>query len=218
MDQQLPPVFAIKIHAAADPRELDHAREDEMTATLSATPNKTTTWQIDPAHTHVEFAVKHLMIATVRGRFSDVTGTVIVAGHDFSRAQIEVTIGVASIDTREPQRDGHLKSPDFFDVDTYPTMTFRSRRVEHTSLDANQGRLVGDLTLHGVTKEVLLDATLEGLTKDPYGNNRAGFSATGKLSRKDFGLGWNQLLETGGVVVGDEVKISIDSQVVAKPA
>jgi polyisoprenoid-binding protein YceI len=188
-----------------------------MTATQTATPSKTTTWQVDPAHTHVEFAVKHLMISTVRGRFSDVAGTVIVAGDDFSRAQIEATVDVAGIDTHEPQRDGHLKSPDFFDVEKYPTMTFRSRNVEQTSLDANQFRLVGDLTLHGVTKEVHLDATLEGLTKDPYGNNRAGFSATGKINRKDFGLGWNQLLETGGVVVGDEVKISIDAEIVATP-
>jgi polyisoprenoid-binding protein YceI len=188
-----------------------------MTATQTATPRKTTTWQIDPAHTHVEFAVKHLMIATVRGRFSDVTGTVMVAGDDLSRAQIEATVGVASIDTREPQRDGHLKSPDFFDVEKYPTMTFRSGRIEHASRDANQYRLVGDLTLHGVTKEIVLDATLEGMTKDPYGNNRTGFSATGKINRKEFGLGWNQLLETGGVVVGEEVKISIDTQVVAKP-
>ena len=111
-----------------------------------------------------------------------------------------------------------MKSPDFFEVDKYPTMTFRSRRVESTSLDTNQYRLVGDLTLHGVTKEVTLDVTFEGIAKDPYGNNRAGFSATGKLNRKDFGLGWNQLLETGGVVVGDEVKLSIDSQVIATAA
>ena len=186
--------------------------------TQAATLDGVTTWQVDPAHTHVEFAVKHLMIATVRGRFSDVTGTVIVPGGDFSRAQVEATVNVASIDTHEPQRDAHLKSPDFFEADKYPTMTFRSRRVEHASRDTNQYRLIGELTLHGVTKEVALDATLEGLVKDPYGNNRAGFSATGRLNRKDFGLGWNQLLETGGVVVGDEVKLSIDSQVVEKPA
>ena len=190
----------------------------KMTTTQAATLGNVTTWQVDPAHTHVEFAVKHLMIATVRGRFSDVSGTVIVPDGDFSRAQVEATVSVASVDTREPQRDAHLKSPDFFEVDKYPTMTFRSRRVENASRDTNQYRLIGELTLHGVTKEVALNVTLEGIAKDPYGNNRAGFSATGKLSRKDFGLGWNQLLETGGVVVGDEVKISIDSQVVVKPA
>ena len=212
----MPRVFAIRIHADADRGNWISAKEEETVTT--ATPSTTTTWQVDPAHTHVEFAVKHLMIATVRGRFSDITGTVIVPDDDFSRAQVEATVGVASVDTREPQRDTHLKSPDFFEVDKYPTMTFRSRRVEHASRDTNGYRLIGDLTLHGVTKEVALDVTLEGTAKDPYGNTRAGFSATGKLSRKDFGLGWNQLLETGGVVVGDEVKISIDSQVVAKPA
>ena len=188
-----------------------------MTATQTATPSKTTTWQVDPAHTHVEFAVKHLMIATVRGRFSDVTGTVTVEGDDFSRAQIEATIGVASIDTREPQRDGHLKSPDFFDVDKYPTMTFKGRRAERQSHNSNRYLLDGDLTLHGVTNEIVLDATLEGLNTDPFGNKRVGFSATGRINRKDFGLGWNQLLETGGVVVGDEMKISIDAEIVAKP-
>jgi len=187
-------------------------------ATQTAAPGKVTRWEVDAAHTHVEFAVKHLMIATVRGRFSDVSGTVTVPDGDFSRAQVEATVSVSSIDTHEPQRDAHLKSPDFFEVDTYPKMTFRSRRVEHMSPDTSQYRLIGDLTLHGVTQEIALDATLEGLVKDAYGNDRAGFSATGKLNRKDFGLGWNQLLETGGVVVGDEVRISIDSQVVAKPA
>jgi polyisoprenoid-binding protein YceI len=185
--------------------------------TQTETPDTTTIWELDPAHTHVEFGVKHLMIATVRGRFSGVTGTVVVPQDDFSRAQVEATIGIASIDTHEPQRDGHLKSPDFFDVDKYPTMTFKSRLVE-ASRDTNQYRLVGDLTLHGVAKEIALEVTLEGMATDPYENSRAGFSATGKINRKDFGLGWNQLLETGGVVVGEEVKISIDAQVVAKVA
>ena len=137
--------------------------------TQAATLGNVTTWQVDPAHTHVEFAVKHLMIATVRGRFSEITGTVSVPNNDFSRAPVDATIGVASVDTREPQRDAHLKSPDFFEVDKYPTMTFRSRRVEHASRDTNQYRLVGDLTLHGVTKEVVFEVTLEGTAKDPYG-------------------------------------------------
>jgi polyisoprenoid-binding protein YceI len=192
-----------------------HRGGNDMTATQTATPSKTT-WQIDPAHTHVGFAVKHLMISTVRGRFSDVAGTVIVPGDDFSRAQVEATIGVASIDTQEPQRDGHLKSPDFFDTGTYPAMTFKSRRIDPSSGATNQYRVVGDLTLHGVTKEIVFEATLEGRATDPYGNHRAGFSATGTISRKDFGLGWNQLLETGGVVVGDEIRMSIDAQLIAK--
>jgi polyisoprenoid-binding protein YceI len=192
------------------------AEVDKVTPTQTATPSKTTTWQVDPSHTHLEFAVRHLMIATVRGRFSDVAGTVIVPGDDFSRAQVEATVRVASIDTREPQRDGHLKSSDFFDVEKHPTMTFRSRRVERTSGGADRYRLVGDFTLHGVTKEILLEATLEGLAKDPYGNERAGFSAKGTINRKDFGLAWNQVLETGGVLVGDEVKIAIDAEIVAR--
>jgi polyisoprenoid-binding protein YceI len=219
--QQLAPGSAIaSVYVHQDSRwpdagRHDHAEEDAMTSTQTATPIKTTTWQVDAAHTHVEFAVKHLMIATVRGRFSDVTGAVIVAGDDFSRAQIEATVGVASIDTHEPQRDAHLKSPDFFDVEIYPTMRFKSRRVEPQPHDANHYLLIGDLSLHGVTKEIVLDTTLEGMGTDPFGNNRAGFSATGKINRKDFGLGWNQLLETGGVVVGEEVKISIDAEIVA---
>ena len=188
-----------------------------MTTTQTATLTKATSWQIDPAHTHIEFAVRHLMISTVRGRFNEVAGTVIVPGDDFSLGQLEVTIGVASIDTREPQRDNHLKSPDFFDVATYPTMTFKSKRIERTPRDPNAFTVVGDLTLHGITNEVVLDATFEGQTNDPWGNTRSGFSATGKINRKDFGLGWNQLLETGGVVVGDDVKIAIDAEIVAQP-
>ena len=187
-----------------------------MTATQTVTASKSTAWHIDAAHTQVEFAVRHLMISTVRGRFSDFAGAVIVPDDDFTRAQIEVRVGVASIDTREPQRDAHLKSPDFFDVETYPTMTFTSRRIERYRPDADTYAIVGDLTLHGVTNEIILDATLEGRTTDPWGNDRAGFSATGKINRKDFGLGWNQLLETGGVVVGDEVKIAIDAELVAQ--
>ena len=139
----------------------------KMTTTQAATLGNVTTWQVDPAHTHVEFAVKHLMIATVRGRFSDVSGTVIVPDGDFSRAQVEATVSVASVDTREPQRDAHLKSPDFFEVDKYPTMTFRSRRVENASRDTNQYRLIGELTLHGVTKEVALECDARGHRQRP---------------------------------------------------
>ena len=188
-----------------------------MSSTQSATSNKTTIWKIDPAHTHVEFAVKHLTIATVRGRFSDVSGAVTVAGDDFSQARVEATVGVASIDTREPNRDAHLKSPDFFDIAKYPAMTFKSRRVALTHED-NHYRLIGDLTLHGVTKEIVFDVLLEGRTTDPYGNNRIGFSATSRISRKEFGLAWNQLLETGGVVVGDDVKIALDAELIEQPA
>ena len=186
------------------------------TATATVAPSAVaTTWQIDPIHTQVEFAVRHLMISTVRGRFSDVQGTITAPAGDFGTAQVEVAIGAASVDTREPQRDAHLRSADFFDAETYPTIAFHSRRVEPA---AGGWSLTGDLTIHGVTRDVTLDVASEGLGRDPWGNDRAGFSAKGKISRKDFGLVWNQLLETGGVAVGDEVKISIDTELVAKPA
>ena len=187
-----------------------------MAATVAEARNKTTTWQIDQAHTNVEFAVKHLMIATVRGRFSDVTGTVTVSGDDFARAVVDTAIGVASIDTREPRRDAHLKSADFFDVEKYPAMTFKSLSIKRNSPDGDHFRIAGNLTLHGVTKEIVLDAKLEGLGKDGEGNSRAGFSATGAINRTDFGLGWNQLLETDGVVVSDEVKLAIDAEIVVR--
>ena len=187
------------------------------TSQLSPTPAvPATVWQIDPSHTQVEFAVRHLMIATVRGRFSDVKGTIEIAGGDLSTAEVDVTIAADSIDTREPQRDAHLRSADFFDAGKFPTLTFKSRRVK--PLDGGTFTLVGDLTIHGVTREVALDVTSEGHGRDPWGNDRAGFSLKGKINRKDFGLGWNQLLETGGVVVSDEVKISIDTEIIAKDA
>lgn len=171
-----------------------------------------TSWKIDPTHSHVEFAVRHLMIATVKGRFTDITGTVKSDDADLEKGEVDITIGVASIDTREPQRDAHLRSGDFFDAERFPHITFRSRRIE----GAGKGdfRLVGDLTIHGVTREVALDVASEGRVKDPWGGERAGFTATTKIKRSEFGLTWNQALETGGVVVGDEVKISIDAELV----
>jgi polyisoprenoid-binding protein YceI len=180
--------------------------------TAVTTQAPTTTWTLDAAHTSVEFAVRHLMIATARGRFSDVTGTVHAEDDDLTRGAVEITIGVGSIDTREPQRDAHLKSSDFFDVDRFPAMTFRSRTV--TDVRDGGFKLVGDLTLHGVTREVVLDVTSEGRGRDPWGGERAGFSATAKIKRSDFGLTWNQVLEAGGVAVGDEVKITIDAELV----
>lgn len=178
----------------------------------SAAPSGTTTWQIDPAHTLVEFAVKHMMITTVKGRFVDVSGTVTANEADPKRSQVEATMSVASIDTRAEQRDNHLRSADFFDVEKYPTITFRSKRIEG---DPNGDfKLVGDLTIRGVTREVTLDVTNEGRGKDPWGGERAGFSAKTRVNRKDFGLNWNQALETGGVLVGDEVKISVEVELV----
>jgi polyisoprenoid-binding protein YceI len=185
------------------------------TAQISPALVSTDSWRIDPSHTQVGFAVRHLMISTVRGRFSDVTGTLIVPDGDFTRASLDVTIGVASVDTREPQRDAHLRSADFFDAETFPVITFKSRRVNTDPGDDHRFVLIGDLTLHGVTREVRLDVTAEGRGRDPWGGDRAGFSLSGKVNRKDFGLVWNQVLEAGGVAVGDEVKIAIDAEVVA---
>ena len=181
------------------------------TVTTTATTPATTTWTIDPTHSHVEFSVRHLMIATVKGRFADVQGTVIIDETDPVRSELDITINPASIDTRVAQRDEHLRSADFFDVEKYPTITFKSRRIER---DGDDLRVIGDLTLHGVTREITLDVTSHGRQTDPWGGQRAGFEATGKIKRTDFGLTWNQALETGGVVVGDDVKISIDVELV----
>jgi polyisoprenoid-binding protein YceI len=171
-----------------------------------------TTWSIDAVHTHVEFAVRHMMITTVKGRFTDVSGTVRSQDSDPAKGEVDVKIGVASIDTREAQRDAHLRSADFFDAEKFPTMTFKSRRI--ADVKGNDFKLVGDLTIRGVTREVVLDVASEGRAKDPWGGERSGFTATTKIKRGDFGLTWNQVLETGGVVVGDEVKISLDIQLV----
>jgi polyisoprenoid-binding protein YceI len=185
-------------------------------AAQTSTP--TTAWRLDPVHTNVEFAVRHLMISTIHGHFGDVSGTAVVPGNDFSRAEIEARVGVASVDTRDAQRDGFLKSSDFFDVEAYPAITFKSRRIEAAQGDDHTYRVVGDFTLHGVTKEIVLDASFGGIATDSYKKRRAGFSATATINRKDFGLGWNQLLETGGVAVGEDVKLLIDAELIAQPA
>jgi polyisoprenoid-binding protein YceI len=183
------------------------------TAPVAAGP---ATWTIDPVHSSVEFAVRHLMITTVKGRFTDVRGTVVLDEANLAGSSAEIVIGVASIDTREPQRDAHLRSADFFEAETHPTITFRSRKITAASGDGYT--LAGDLAMHGVTREVVLDVTPEGRTKDPWGGQRAGFSATARIKRSDFGLTWNQLLETGGLAVSDDVKITLDVQLVQKPA
>jgi polyisoprenoid-binding protein YceI len=169
------------------------------------------TYTIDASHSEVGFSVRHLMVSKTRGRFSDMSGTVAIADDPLASA-VEVTIGTASIDTRDEQRDGHLRSPDFFDVERYPAMTYRSTRV----IPAGKGRWLveGDLTLHGVTRNVPLEVTFEGAATDPWGGLRAGFSARTELDREDFGLTWNQALETGGVVVGKKVTIEIEAEAV----
>jgi polyisoprenoid-binding protein YceI len=178
--------------------------------------SKTTTWTIDSAHAEVGFAVRHLMIATVRGRFGAVSGTVTVDEQDPLNSKVDVTVDVSSVDTRQEMRDNHLRSADFFDVEKYPTMHFVSKRIDG-DLDG-QFRVTGDLTIRGIAREVTLTATLEGRTQDPWGNERAGFSASGKINRHEFGLNWNQALETGGVMVGDEVKLTIDVELVHQAA
>jgi polyisoprenoid-binding protein YceI len=170
-----------------------------------------TAWTIDAAHSTVEFAVKHMMFTTVKGRFTDVTGTVEFDETDPTDGRADITIAAASIDTRDAKRDAHLRSSDFFDVEQYPTLTFRSTKVEGT---ARQFALTGDLTIRGLTRPITLDVTYEGAGKDPWGSERVGYTATGKLNRKDFGLTWNAALETGGVLVGDEVRITLELQLI----
>jgi polyisoprenoid-binding protein YceI len=171
-----------------------------------------TVWNIDPAHTDVGFAVKHLMISTVRGRFSEVHGTIRLDGDDLIRASVQAEIATASIDTRQEQRDTHLRSADFFEVEKYPLITFRSRRVER--IKGDRYRITGDLKIRDITREVVLEGSDEGRGKDPWGGDRLAFSATTAIDRRDFGLTWNQALETGGVLVSNEIKISLDVQAV----
>jgi len=177
----------------------------------SSTQAQQTTWKIDSAHSAVEFAVRHMMITTVRGRFADVSGTLDFDEQNPTNGRADITVKAASIDTREAQRDTHLRSADFFDVEQFPTLTFRSTKIEGT---AQEFKLIGDLTIHGVTRPVTLDVTHEGRGKDPWGGERVGYSATGKIKRSDFGLTWNAALETGGFLVGDDVKISLDIQLI----
>ena len=184
-----------------------------MTSTTISAPaaGASTTWQLDPAHTNVEFSVKHLMLARVKGRFTGVAGTVMLAAEP-TASTVEVVIDAASIDTREAKRDAHLRSADFFDVERFPTITFRSSDVRPAG--AGDLRIVGDLTIRDVTREVTLEVTDEGRGTDPWGGERAGFSATAVIDRRDFGLTWNQALETGGVLVGNEIRISLEVELV----
>jgi len=166
------------------------------------------TWQIDPAHTNVEFTVRHMMISNVKGQFQKTAGTITVNGSGPASAQIDATIDASSVDTRVERRDMHLKSPDFLDVAKYPTITFKSTKVEADG--PNKWKVTGDLTLHGVTKPVVLDVESSGAPISMMGKTHAGASATTKINRSDFGLTWNKAMEAGGVMVGDEVAISID--------
>jgi len=173
----------------------------------------TSTWQIDPNHSAAQFAVRHLGLSTVRGAFTKVSGTVLLDDKDITKSVVDVTIDAASVDTRVPDRDKDLRSDHFFDVAKYPTITFKSKKVEQ--LSPGKLKVTGDLTIHGVTREVVLD--VEGPTpsvKDPWGNQRAAASATTKINRQDFGVKWNATMDNGGVVVGDDVSINIDAELV----
>ncbi len=182
-------------------------------STLATPQTATTTWNIDPVHSVAEFKVKHMMISNVKGQFTRVQGALALDETDLTNSQVEASIEAASINTRDAERDAHLKSADFFAVETFPTLSFKSRRIKR--LGDGELAVAGDLTIRGVTRNVVF--TVEGPTppaKDPWGNTRVGLSATTKVNRKDFGLTWNAALETGGILVGDEVTITLEAQFV----
>jgi polyisoprenoid-binding protein YceI len=183
------------------------------TTAIPQTTTSTTTWNIDPSHSAAEFKVKHMMIANVKGHFSKVSGALTLNESDLGKSHIEASIDAASIETRDPQRDTHLRSADFLDVETFPTLSFKSERVSVV----RDGELAveGDLTIHGVTRRVVF--SVEGPTpptKDPWGNTRVAVSGTTKINRKDYGLTWNAALETGGILVGEGITITLDVEFV----
>jgi polyisoprenoid-binding protein YceI len=182
-------------------------------STAAAPHTSTTVWNVDSVHTVAEFKVKHIMISNVKGHFTGVKGVLTLDEADLTESHIEAEIDAASVNTRDPQRDAHLKSADFFDVERFPTLSFKSTRVNRIA--AGELAVMGSLSIHGITRSVTFK--VEGPTppaKDPWGNTRLGLSATAKINRKDFGLTWNAALETGGILVGDEVTITLDLQFV----
>jgi polyisoprenoid-binding protein YceI len=193
-----------------------------LAATLAASlavpsPAATTTWQIDPAHTAAGFSVKHMMIATVRGQFKGVTGTVNWDDQDIDKSSVDVTIDATTVDTGEPKRDADLKSPNFLDVTTYPTITFKSTKIEKIS--SGKMKVTGNLTIRGVTKSVVLSVEgPSGAIKDPYGKTRVALNATTTVNRMDYGVKWNAKLDGGGMVVSDNVDITIDLEMTKKEA
>jgi polyisoprenoid-binding protein YceI len=176
-----------------------------------------TTWELDTAHSGVEFSVRHMMVSTVKGRFEKIKGTVELDDKDVTKSTVEVSIELGSVNTNEPKRDTHLKSPDFFDVAKFPTATFKSTKVQKTG--KNKLKVTGELSLHGVTKPVVLE--VEGPTdafKTPFGTTVRGVHATGKIDRKEFEIGWNKVLDNGGVVVGNEVSLELNAELTEKVA
>jgi polyisoprenoid-binding protein YceI len=188
-------------------------KRNQMTAPATTAPSTgaKTAWKLDPSHTLVEFSAKHMMITTVKGRITDVEGTIHTDERDPKNSSVEATLKATSIDTRTDQRDQHLRSADFLNVEKYPVIKFRSTRIEG---DKEHFKLTGDLTIRDTTRPITLDVHFEGRTKDPWGGERVGFSAKGKIDRRDFGLTWNQALETGGLLVGNDIKIELEVQAV----
>jgi polyisoprenoid-binding protein YceI len=173
----------------------------------------TATWNIDPVHSHAQFKVKHMMISNVKREFTAVTGKLDLNSSDITKSRIEASVDATTINTRDAQRDAHLKSADFLDVEKFPVLTFKSARISKTGID--ELTVEGDLSIHGVTRHVVFE--VEGPSapvKDPWGNTRIGLSATTRINRKDFGLTWNSALETGGVLVGEDVTLTLDVELV----
>jgi polyisoprenoid-binding protein YceI len=184
-----------------------------MSTAITAPQAATSIWNLDPVHSVAEFKVKHMMISNVKGQFTGISGVLTLDEADLTNSRVEAYIEASTINTRDAQRDAHLKSADFFDVENFPTLTFRSTHIDRAGDD--ELRVAGDLTMHGVTRSVIF--TVEGPTapgKDPWGNARVGLSAVTKINRKDFGLTWNAALETGGILVGEDVTITLDVEFV----
>ena len=198
---------------------MDTASETTTTSRLSPAPAaaRAATWDVDTSHANAGFKVRHLMVSHVRGHLGPVTGTIVIDEEDLSRSRVDVTIDARGIDSREPKRDEHLRSADFLDVANHPTVAFRSTRVEAPAGPDGDLRVTGDLTIRGVTRAVTLEVdALPPAIKDPWGNSRRGVSARARINRSDWGLKWNLAIEAGGVVVGDEVAIEIDAEIVAR--
>ncbi|MBR9990090.1 MAG: YceI family protein [Gemmatimonadetes bacterium] len=188
------------------------ARETTAQSTTTRETTAQSTWRIDADHTQVWFSVRHMMFATVKGQFPAVSGELKLDEKDPAQSVIDVQLDASKVDTHNEQRDTHLRSGDFFDVENHPELTFVSTRVD--ALGGSKYRITGDLTIRGNTREVVLDAEETGRGKDPWGQEKIGFTASTSINRKDYGLTWNQALEAGGVLVSDEVKISIDGQAI----
>lgn len=222
MLKQLVPalLFVVATPAFAKPKPKAEATKPEAAKPEAAKPAAAkpaagpSVWEIDPGHSHVGFRVRHMMVSNVRGEFGKFSGSIKVDGSDLTKAMVEASIDVASINTRDEKRDGHLKSPDFFDAAKFPTITFKSKKIEK----AKDGfKMVGDMTMHGVTKEVSFDVeSLAPEAKNPYGMTVTGTTATTKINRKDFGVSWNKTLDSGGAVLGEEVQITLELELAKK--